>query len=192
MSKRENHGMKHTKLYYRWARMKTRCLNKNVSSYKYYGGRGITVCDEWCNSFMAFYTWAMANGYRNDLDLDRRDNNKGYSPSNCRFVTRTVNNNNKRSPSHKGVTINGETRTLAEWSEISGISEGTLYHRVHCNLNTDILGPTKKNVEHGITINGETKTLTEWSEISGISKITLYSRLNYSLNTDVFRPVIKR
>ena len=85
--------------------MKRRCLNPMRTRYADYGGRGITVCDEWCNSFQAFYDWAMANGYdenapKGQCTIDRIDNDKGYSPDNCRWVDMKTQRNN-RSDSRK-------------------------------------------------------------------------------------------
>jgi hypothetical protein len=76
--------------------MKQRCHNPKNSRYQDYGGRGITVCDEWLNSFTSFYDWSIANGYRDDLSIDRIDNDKGYSPDNCRWATVLEQNRNKR------------------------------------------------------------------------------------------------
>ena len=76
--------------------MKNRCLNTNHPHYKDYGGRGIGVCDEWMHDFQAFYEWAMANGYRDDLTIDRIDNNGNYEPSNCRWTTMAVQRKNQR------------------------------------------------------------------------------------------------
>lgn len=96
--------------------MKQRCCGYNAKSYKHYGGRGITVCEEWRNSFEAFYEWAMANGYSDSLTLDRIDVNGNYEPSNCRWATMKEQNNNKRN--NRNITYKGETHTLAQWIEI--------------------------------------------------------------------------
>ena len=99
------HGKSHTRLHVTWHGMKQRCSNPLDKNYNRYGGRGITVCDEWKNDFQAFYDWAMANGYdenapRGQCTIDRIDNDKGYSPDNCRWVDMKTQRNN-RSDSRK-------------------------------------------------------------------------------------------
>ena len=98
------HGMAKTRLYAIWAGMKNRCSHPSHKSYYRYGGKGITVCDEWENDFQAFYEWAIANGYdenapRGQCTIDRIDNDKGYSPDNCRWVDHKTQCNNR---SHSG------------------------------------------------------------------------------------------
>ena len=85
-----------TKLYSVWIAMKQRCCNEKHISYKNYGGRGIKVCGQWLESYIEFKTWAENNGYKDNLQVDRRNNDKGYEPSNCRWITRTENMRNSR------------------------------------------------------------------------------------------------
>lgn len=84
------------KLYDRYYHMIDRCTNTKCEAYPNYGGRGIIVCDEWINSKQSFFVWSVENGYSKDLELDRTDNTKGYSPDNCRYITRKENRNNRR------------------------------------------------------------------------------------------------
>lgn len=80
-----------TRLYRRWSRMKERCYNPNCDNYKNYGAKGISMCDEWRNDFVAFEKWAKANGFKEELQIDREDNDGNYEPSNCSFVSPATN-----------------------------------------------------------------------------------------------------
>ena len=111
-----------------YALMKTRCYNSNAKNYKYYGGKGIRVCDEWKNDFLAFYKWSISNGYDDSLSLDRVEIDKDYEPNNCRWVTAKVQANNKSN--NVLITFNGETHTLPEWSTITGIKQYVIRNRL--------------------------------------------------------------
>ena len=90
------HGKSHTRIWDHWMNMKSRCYCKTNPAFRSYGGRGITVCEEWQNDFQSFYDWAMANGYQDNLFINRIDNDKGYSPDNCRWATQKQQIKNRR------------------------------------------------------------------------------------------------
>lgn len=119
-----SHGGSKTRLYQIWINMRRRCTDQREKDYPRYGGRGITICPEWSASFETFRDWALANGYRNDLTLERRNNDGPYSPENCKWATLQEQANNRRD--NVTVTVNGKTHTLAEWERILGIRYGAL------------------------------------------------------------------
>ena len=126
--------------------MKQRCLNAKCREYRHYGGRGITVCKEWIDDFINFRDWAYKNGYREDLTLDRIDNNKEYYPENCRWVSMVVQENNKRNNHY--YLFKGEMKTLSQIAKEYHISRNSLYYRVN------VVG---KNLEMAVTeLTGQT------------------------------------
>lgn len=120
--------MRNQALYRRYRHMKERCCNKNSKSYENYGGRGIKVCDEWLDSYEAFESWCLANGFADGLAIDRIDNDGPYAPDNCRFVTPAQNNQNRRSTRY--YTINGVTKNIQQWCDEFGINRGTVITRL--------------------------------------------------------------
>lgn len=126
---RATHGKEGTRIYRIWQGVKNRCLNQNEPAYKKYGGRGITVCEEWKNNFQAFYNWAMESGYQDNLTIDRINNDGNYEPSNCRWTTAKIQANNRRS--NRIVEYNGENITLSELSEKTGVPYGRIAHRLY-------------------------------------------------------------
>lgn len=124
-----------SRLYRIWNNAKQRCLNPNRKDYERYGGRGITFCDEWKEDFSKFRDWAIENGYKEDLTLERIDNDKGYSPYNCKWITRTEQQRNTRQ--NRFYTINGETKTLTEWCEIYGKVPNTVKYRLKIGMSIE-------------------------------------------------------
>lgn len=114
-----NYASKNKRLYRIWTNMKTRCYNKNSPGYKNYGGRGITICEDWFD-FKQFYKWAMSNGYSDNLSIDRIDNNKGYSPINCRWTDKIVQANNKRNIIT--ICVKGEKMSLKRFCQLMGLN----------------------------------------------------------------------
>ena len=123
------HGFSHTPLYAVYIQMVARCHNPKHNYYFNYGARGITVCDEWRNDRLKFIKWSYENGYKEGLSIDRIDNSKGYSPTNCRWTDRRTQQNNTRK--NRFIEVNGERHTLSEWSRIKGISKHTIEHRLN-------------------------------------------------------------
>ena len=136
LTKNHRHKMSGTRIYSEWQGMKGRCYNKGSARYADWGGRGIEVCEQWRNSFESFYTWAMANGYQDNLTIDRIDNNGNYCPENCRWVGQQEQCRNRRS--NINITIGNSTRTLMEWCEIFQVDYTNVNARYHRNKNATI------------------------------------------------------
>lgn len=122
------HGLVYHPLYHKWNGIKMRCYSLKYKSYHTYGGRGIKVCDEWLNNFMAFYDWSIANGWQDGLQIDRINNDGNYEPGNCRYVTREVNQRNTTRT--RWVTINGERKILADWARVYNMTSSALSTRL--------------------------------------------------------------
>lgn len=144
------HGMSHTRLYHIWNSMKQRCSNPKAISYPHYGAKGISVCSEWENSFSAFRDWALSHGYAEHLTIERNNNNGNYEPSNCRWATTKEQQNH--TSYNRLYTYNGETLSIMQWAEKTGIHPNMLYKRL--NRGWDIEKAIK------------TKSLTKWGKNS--------------------------
>lgn len=123
------HNIRHTRIYKIWCLMKGRCYSKSSSSYYNYGARGITICKEWKENPVAFYNWAMSNGYKEGLSIDRIDNNGNYEPNNCRWATKQEQNKNQRRT--RFITYRGERKCLTDWAKEVGIDKHTLRYRLN-------------------------------------------------------------
>lgn len=136
---RKTHGDADSRLYNIWCAMKRRCNNSSVPEYKSYGGRGIKVCSLWESDYSSFMRWALDNGYdatapRGVCTLDRIDVNGNYEPSNCRWVSNTVQVNNTRVS--KRYEFNGESHNIVEWSGITGIPFEFMHDSIRKNNNS--------------------------------------------------------
>ncbi len=161
-----------------WASMKARCLNPNNGCYARYGGRGITVCDRWRDSFEAFLA-DMGERPTHHHSLERNDNDGPYCPDNCRWATRSEQARNRRS-SHL-VTFNGEAKTIAEWAEATGLSYDLIERRLNAQGWTPertFSAAIQRNRGRLITLGSETHTLVGWSKITGFSQRTITTRLD--------------
>ena len=122
------HGMSTSRIYRTWSNMHQRCENENIQNYNNYGGRGISVCDEW-GDFENFKDWSLEHGYAEELSIDRINNNLGYFPENCRWTDGITQRNNTRR-SHR-FSYEGENKTIAEWSRCLNVVYTTLLNRIN-------------------------------------------------------------
>ena len=124
---RRTHGMSNTPLYRVWARMKGCTTSVTHQDYKFYGAKGVKMCDEWFKSFLPFYEWSISNGYKQGLTLDRIDSCGDYSPNNCRWITIQEQQRNRRD--NHLITIKGVTKCLSEWCREYNINYATVLSR---------------------------------------------------------------
>ncbi len=142
-------GEKIHPIYQTWGNMLQRCENPNASDYKYYGFRGIKVCDEW-HKFIPFCDWALASGWQKGLQLDRINNNGNYEPGNCRWATPQENSHNRRS--NRMITFAGKTQCLAAWADDTRIGYFTLSSRINRNhwpIERALTEPVKRRKKEG-------------------------------------------
>lgn len=136
---KQSHGDSRRKnvstLYKKWAAMKRRCLNPNEQNYSRYGGRGITVCKEWVESYETFRAWALTAGYQEGLSIDRIDPDGPYCPDNCRWISIADQASNTRKNIY--ATMNGETKTVKEWSRIFAVKYETLRYRLRKGMSLE-------------------------------------------------------
>lgn len=146
-ARRTTHGMSHSLLYGVWQSMKERCQKPSCANYRVYGGRGISVCDAW-QTPEPFISWALSSGYSEGLEIDRINNDGNYEPSNCRFVPRSVNANNKST--NIVATGFGESRTIAQWARDARcvVSYETLKRRVVSGIRLEVAISTKPRSRH--------------------------------------------
>ena len=122
----KSHGLTGTRLHNIWVDMRQRCCNPNYPSFRLWGGKGVKVCDQWLSSFTSFHEWAINNGYADHLTIERINGCGNYEPTNCRWATYKEQARNVAR--NHAITIDGESRLLCEWLEVSPITAST-YHK---------------------------------------------------------------
>ena len=146
ISRSTTHGKRNTRLYRIWHGMKSRCYFHKNPNFCDYGARGITVCEEWLNSFQAFHDWATSHGYADNLSIDRIDVNGSYCPENCRWATMLEQQNNKHN--NTSIEIDGRTMNLAQWAKVSGVKQQTISYRYKKGIRgADLIKPPQKKGE---------------------------------------------
>jgi len=182
------HGVSNTRIVKILYGMICRCHNPKTPYYKYYGGRGIKVCDEWQHDSKVFYDWAINNGYKDGLSIDRINNDGNYEPNNCRWATQKEQINNKRqTQSQKYITYNDKTLNLSEWSKVLNISVGVLGSRVWQGWDDERVVSTPLGYDISdrmVNVNGENMNLTQAVKSFGAVYETVRSRLSRGLSID--------
>lgn len=187
------HNMSYTRIYKIWGGIKSRCYSKNSLYYKFYGARGIKVCDEWLDKkkgFINFYNWAIKNGYdenakRGECTIDRINVNGDYEPSNCRWVTNKEQQINKRS--NHFLTYNGETLTISQWAEKLKINDSSLTHFVNDKKGNieSFLEKEKKRKRKVVLI--EKDTMKKFKEFSTAIEAMNFLKLNKNQRPCAYR-----
>ena len=169
--------------------MVNRCYDKNNIRYNIYGGRGITVCDEWLDNkililgrriskgWLAFKEWALSHGYRDDLTIDRIDNNKGYSPDNCRWVTPKEQANNRHTSIL--VTYKGKNKTLPQWCEELNLDYSVVRQRIkvlHWSVEKAFEIDSNPRINY-LTYKGRTLSISQWCKELNLNFWLVRSRL---------------
>lgn len=145
----KHHGLGKTRLYIIWLTMRSRCNNPKTINYRYYGGKGINVCEEW-DSFTNFYDWAMDNGYSDGLTLDRLSSDGNYEPTNCRWISLPDQQRNRSNNIY--ITINGMTKCLSEWARYYNISHATVRSRHEAGMDWETAFTTPvKSINRSVT-----------------------------------------
>jgi len=172
------HGMCKTPEYRAWRAMINRCTNPKYEHFNCYGGRGITVCDAWMNSFEEFFS-SVGPRPSTQHSLDRRETNGNYEPSNCRWATKQEQSNNMR----KNVFIDylGKRQTISEWSRELGIDASVLCARLKSGFSVNELLSKESRRSRFITFEGNRRTMSQWSRELGISLQTICSRVRRGL-----------
>lgn len=175
--KNRTHGLTKTRTFGIWMHMKARCYRKTCSDYPNWGGRGISVCDRWRNSFENFI--ADMGECPEGMSIDRIDNSGNYEPGNCRWANHFQQKRNTRA--NVLIEFNGQSKTAGEWSEIVGIHGKTISNRLRCGWSVEDALNVKPGIgicEKLIYFNGERGSLKHHAKVSGIPYGTVFTRIS--------------
>ena len=175
--KREKHGLSNTRLYRIWLGMRNRCNNINVPAYKHYGGRGISICSEWIESFILFYSFSIQHGYTDELTIERINVNGNYEPNNVTFIPLNKQSNNCRTTNI--ITIDNITGTITDWAKISGLNRGCIKSRWD-------KGKRGKELIKPKRIHKSKYPVDYISKVTGINKNALYTRIKLGWKEEDF------
>ena len=178
---KQMHGSTGKRIYNIYRGIKNRCFNKNDYHYKWYGEKGITICDEWLNNYKSFEIWSLENGYQDNLSIDRIDNNGNYEPSNCRWVSHKIQCNNRKT--NHLLTINGETKTITEWAEKNRIDRKVIERRIKKGITgEDLLKQPayKKDLRKIMQLTLDNKPIKIWNSLKEINDELGLNKTNIS------------
>lgn len=138
IQKNTTHGLSRTRLHKIYFAMKTRCYNENTDGYKYYGKKGITICNEWLLDFKNFYNWAISNGYQDNLTIERKDYTKNYNPNNCTWIP--ISQQPKNKSDNNKITAWGETKNITDWTRDNrcSITRVAILRRMRKNIPAEL------------------------------------------------------
>lgn len=176
--RKTKHNLWNSRIYKIYYGMKARCYSSATPNYNDYGGRGIKICDEWKDDFMSFYNWSMANGYSDELSIDRIDVDGDYSPENCRWVDKIVQANNCRNTYY--VTYKGVTKPISDWCRELGLKHSVVSSRLRSGWDVNDAFEQPSEINHRnelVTYRGESKLISDWCAELGLQLKTVYSRL---------------
>ena len=187
MAKKKWVHSRNDRLYGIWIGMKSRCYRKTHHEFHRYGERGITVCDEWLNSHDCFYDWAISHGYNDSLTIERKNNNAGYSPENCEWISRSDQARN-RSTSFL-VEHNSEKVSCADLSRMYGLEKHTILNRLRKGIPLEEAISQQSRTGRLYSICGETGTIQQIAERHGLNRSTLLGRIRRGVpDSELFAP----
>ena len=187
------HGESGTRLYHIWASMKSRVNNKNNSSYKNYGERGIAICDEWQTSYKCFRNWAIDNGYRDDLTLERIDNDGKYEPKNCTWITKSQQSDNRRNAIR--IKYKGKIYSLKEFAKSFALSHDFVRGRHKNGFSPEEIIEGRPRGKTVVEIEGVKRSFSAWCKIFKINPFTARKNMEEGLKgKEIFasRPKYRR